>query len=76
MEYPSLPDTHLQADLSDIFVLTSLILAILPSLFARIVGLVPQVAPVRQAKDAPARTAQAQQYPLAPIHAPPPRPIV
>ena len=76
MEYPSLPGTHWQADLSDMIVLTGFILAHLPRLFAWMVGMVLPAAPVRQADYAPASTAQAQYYPLAPIHAPPPRLIV
>jgi hypothetical protein len=76
MEYPSLPVTNSQADLSDMFVLTSLILAHLPRLFAWMVGRVLPAAPVRWVKDTSVRTAQAQKYPLAPIHAPPPRLIV
>jgi len=76
MEYPSLPDTHSQADLSDIFVLTGLILCHIPRLLAWMLGTVLPAAPVRRAGEASVLAAQAQHYPLAPIHASPPRLIV
>ena len=76
MEYPSLPVTNSQADLSDMFVLTGLFLFHLPRLFACMAGIALPAAPVRRAQDAPVLAALAQQYPLAPIHAPTPRLIV
>ena len=73
MEYQVLPATSWQTDLSEMFVLMSLILAASQRLVALVAGMDRSLAPARRAKNAPLLVACSRLHPLAPILAPTPR---